>query len=187
MSFGRPPAHRDLREAQALPSWSGRLAVRRVVAVGPRLSRRLACCPLPNDLARRDAVSWSLAILDGRCAQVRFASPLERCPGVAVFVIQDCPNHGSPGLREDTDGLGDHLGVADCPEQRAGLASMASRQTIVTHDASRTRFNVNGQDHLSKDTCRWVSPASPIPVHVSLLVESGLHGRRSDLRRDQIR
>ncbi len=35
-------------------------------------SRPRGRCPLPNDLARPDALSWSWAIFNGRCARVRF-------------------------------------------------------------------------------------------------------------------
>ena len=38
-----------------------------------------------------------------------------------AFVIEDCPDRGLPGLGEDADGLGDHLGVAGCLEQRVGV------------------------------------------------------------------
>jgi hypothetical protein len=35
-------------------------------------------CPLPNDLARPDALSWSWAIFNGRCPRVRARASLER-------------------------------------------------------------------------------------------------------------
>jgi hypothetical protein len=35
-------------------------------------------CPLPNDLARPDALSWSWAIFNGRCARVRARVSVER-------------------------------------------------------------------------------------------------------------
>ena len=44
----------------------------------------LASCPLPNDLARPDALSWSWAIFNGRCARVGLACSLRGARGGGV-------------------------------------------------------------------------------------------------------
>ena len=70
---------------------------------------------MTNDLARPDALSWSWAIFNGRCAPVRLVCVRREALGEAAFVIEDCPDRGLPRVREAADGLGDHLGAADDP------------------------------------------------------------------------
>jgi hypothetical protein len=45
-------------------------------------------CPLPNDLARSDALSWSWAIFNGRCAWVGLVCPSREAPGEAGLSLK---------------------------------------------------------------------------------------------------
>jgi hypothetical protein len=55
---------RDLRGGFVLPGLMTRMCTSRP---SPRIWGRWDPCPLPNDLARPDALSWSWAIFNGKC------------------------------------------------------------------------------------------------------------------------
>jgi hypothetical protein len=160
---------RDLRGGFVLPGLMTRMCTSRP---SPRIWGRWDPCPLPNDLARSDALSWSRAILDGRLRSSQVRLSVERrweWRRLSLKIARITVHRACARMRMASTATSEWPTARN--SARGGLDGI--RQTMVTHDASRARFNVNGQDHLSRDnpvvlsTPRWRSPRCPVPANLS--------------------